>query len=250
MKKQLLLGVSLVVLAGATTARAAPPVTPVTAIYNWTGWYAGVNVGYSWGTAKSTYTDPSFGPGPTSFSGTEHLNGAIAGGQVGYNWQVGTSWVWGLEADVQTSGEKGSRTYVSDCEGSGATCVQNQSAKILWFGTVRGRFGALVNPNLWLYATGGLAYGEVVASGSVSITNVPISWSYSSSTTNVGWTLGAGIEGALPGTRAWTWKAEYLYLDLGSVSGTGRDPFFGSTYSYSARFTDNIFRIGFNYGFH
>jgi outer membrane immunogenic protein len=248
-KKQFLLGGSLLALAGIGPAHAAPPAPPAIAIYNWTGWYVGGNVGYSWGKANSTYSDPGFNA-PNSFSGTEHLNGAIAGGQVGYNWQVGTSWVWGIEADLQVSGERGSRSYASDCEGSGVTCLQSQSAKIPWFGTVRGRFGTLINPSLLVYATGGLAFGEVSASGTVNITSVPISWGYSNSTTNTGWTLGAGIEGALPGSRAWTWKVEYLYLDLGSVSGTGRDPFFGTTYAWTAKFTDNILRVGFNYGFH
>ena len=251
-KKQLLLGASLAALAGTGSAYAAPPPPPAAAIYNWTGWYVGGNVGYSWGTADSSYTDPRFHPGPTSFSGTEHLDGVIGGGQVGYNWELSTNWVWGLEADLQASGERGSRSYASDCEGTlaGVSCAQSQSAKILWFGTVRARAGILVNPSLWLYATGGLAYGGVNASGSVNITNIPISWTYSGSGTNAGWTLGGGIEGAVPGSPAWRWKVEYLYLDLGSVSGTGIDPKYGSTYVWNASFTDNILRFGFNYAFH
>ena len=38
----------------------------------------------------------------------------------------------------------------------------------------------------------------------------------SGSKTKLGWTVGAGIEGAafLPN---WTWKAEYLYVDLGKI---------------------------------
>jgi outer membrane immunogenic protein len=247
MKKHLLLGASFVALAAATPAYAAPPVPP--AIFSWTGGYVGVNLGYSWGSAKITYTDPRFFP-PSSFSGNAHLDGIIGGGQIGYNWQVGTNWVWGLEADIQDAAEKGSRSYATDCEGPSDTrCVLNQSAKILWFGTVRARGGVLVNPTLWLYATGGLAYGGVGATGWVADGGCTgCSWSYSGSSTNAGWTVGAGVQGIVPGTdNLWTWKAEYLYLDLGSISGTGHDPIpGGTTYFWSTKITDNIFRIGFN----
>src|SRR5487761_36315 len=106
MKKHLLLGVSLVALGAASPAIAAPraPVMPAAPVYNWTGWYAGGNIGYSWGNADSTYTDHGFAP-PTSFSGSEQLDGIIGGAQVGYNWQIG-NWVYGLETDFQGSGEK------------------------------------------------------------------------------------------------------------------------------------------------
>jgi outer membrane immunogenic protein len=256
MKKQLLLGVSFLSLAAVAPAYAAPPSAP---IYNWTGWYVGGNAGYSWGHADSTYNDPGFsnagfGGLPTSFSGTEQLNGFIGGGQFGYNWQLGNAWVVGLETDFQYSAERGSRAFSTgyDCEG---TCAinQTQSAKIDWFGTVRGRAGPIIdgpfaNESLWLYVTGGLAYGRVSASGTVSDpTNCGCSWSYGGSGTNVGWTVGTGIEGAMFGSTHWTWKVEYLYIDLGSISGTGFETDYGSPFSWSARFTDNIIRFGINY---
>jgi outer membrane immunogenic protein len=69
----------------------------------------------------------------------------------------------------------------------------------------------------------------------------------------VGWTLGGGVEGVVPNMSNWTWKAEYLYLDLGSVSGTGLEagPDLGTLpYSWSTKVTDNIVRVGLNYHFH
>ena len=70
------------------------------------------------------------------------------------------------------------------------------------------------------------------------------------STTKAGWTLGAGVEGAIPNTSAWTWKAEYLYIDFGTVSGNSVQIGFEGArfpYSWSTRVTDNIVRVGFNY---
>jgi outer membrane immunogenic protein len=255
MKKYLLASVSVVALAAASPASAVPPVP-----YNWTGWYVGGNIGYSWGTATSNYTEPGFaccGLGlPTSFSGSENLNGIIGGAQFGYNWQANDRWVVGFEADIQGSSEQGSRSfrnpYGSDVEGFAIN--QTQAAKIMWFGTVRARAGVLVNPTLWLYGTGGLAYGGISASGTVTDTGcspVACSWSYGGSATNVGWTVGAGLEGVIPHMPHWTWKIEYLYIDFGTISGTGFDSNdFGSPYSWSARITDNIVRVGVNYQFH
>ena len=262
MKKQLLLSVAFGALMAVTPAMAADlpvkaPVykAPVEAVYNWTGWYAGGNIGYGWGNGDANYTDPGFAIVglPTSISGSDKLEGIIGGGQIGYNWQVNNNWVFGLEADFQGSGQKASNSFsgsFSDFEGG--TISQNQETKILWFGTVRGRVGMLVNPTLLLYGTGGLAYGKINVSGSVTDTSCTptCAWSYGNSTTKVGWTLGAGIEGAIPNTRDWTWKLEYLYIDFGSVNGSGFDTDFGSVYSWSAKVTDNILRVGVNYRFH
>ena len=114
--------------------------------------------------------------------------------------------------------------------------------QIDWFGTVRGRAGVLVSPTVLLYATGGLAYGAVNTSEVIGI--LP---GFSSTTTNVGWTVGAGIEGVISGN--WTAKLEYLYVDLGTVSGTFSA--LGGTInsSYSSHITDNVLRVGVNYKF-
>jgi outer membrane immunogenic protein len=268
--KRLLLGSSALATVIAGPAMAAPkPIPPMAVpVYNWTGWYVGGNIGYSWGNATNNYNEAAFGGVtglPTSFSSSEKLNGVIGGAQVGYNWQANATWVFGLEADIQGSGERGSTnssnpyTFVINCEGvciGHGTINQTQQAKILWFGTVRGRAGVLVNPTLLLYATGGLAYGRISTSGTVTDTactpspTVACMWSYGNSATNVGWALGAGIEGAIPNTRNWTWKVEYLHIDLGTVSGSGFDTDFGGPFTFSTRVTDNIFRVGFNYGFH
>jgi outer membrane immunogenic protein len=108
------------------------------------------------------------------------------------------------------------------------------------------------------YATGGLAYGEVKIGGSTtgdSTLGTPTTVVLSgASSTRAGWTAGAGVEGMIGG--GWTAKLEYLYMDLGTVSG-GPDALTGilvpvrttGAVSYSSHFTDNIVRAGVNYHF-
>ncbi len=61
----------------------------------------------------------------------------------------------------------------------------------------------------------------------------------------VGWTVGGGIEAAVAGN--WTAKAEYLYVDLGSISSTFNDG--TNTITTSSTVRDHIFRAGVNYHF-
>jgi outer membrane immunogenic protein len=189
--------------------------------YNWTGFYIGGNIGYSWGRSSDT-SSLTNGAGTVLFTSIDRsdLNGVVGGGQVGYNWQM-QNWLLGLEADIQGTGERGSRAFT--CPTGICTPpfgvvavfpgppvpVSSLDQKLEWFGTVRGRAGVLVSPKVLLYATGGLAYGGVKSSETIGL--VPAG--FSNSDTRVGYTVGAGIEGVIGGN--WTAKLEYLYVDLG-----------------------------------
>jgi outer membrane immunogenic protein len=252
-KKPLLSVAAIAMVAGAGSALAAPPLPNL-----WGGFYVGGNVGYSWGNSSLKYYDyeaASYTGIPDPISGSGSLDGAIGGFQAGYNWQ-NQNWVWGVEADFQFSGEQAthsfSNPYTYDCEGTcSATLSGSLTSKIESFGTLRARGGFLVNPTTWIYATGGLAFGRVNASGHFSDNyEEGYSWSFSKSATNVGWVLGAGIEAFIPNSTDWTWKVEYLYVDLGSLSGTGYDSDFQGPYYWNANFTDNIIRVGVNYHWH
>jgi len=252
--KRLLIGITAATSLLATSAFAADlPVRTYTKapvyvepVYNWTGFYLGGNIGYSWGRSNDTSTlTNAAGTVLLATSDKTDLNGIVGGGQIGYNWQM-QSWVWGLEADIQGTGEKGSRAFSFTPIINVAVLPAIPFAltqKIDWFGTVRGRAGILVSPKVLLYATGGLAYGEVNSSETVGVL-VPSAFSKSS--TNVGWTVGAGIEGAIGGS--WTAKLEYLYVDLGTASGSFTLPS-TNIISYSSKITDNIVRVGINYRF-
>ncbi len=250
--------VSSIAFAQFASAADLPVKVPVyQGAYNWNGFHVGGNIGYSWGHGDSWYADPGLaGAGlPTAIFGSQNLDGIIGGGQIGYNWLYQDIWVLGVEADFQGSGEKGSSSfsdpYCADCNAApNALLSGTVDSKIHWFGTVRARAGLLVNPTLLVYATGGLAYGRISTSGTITDSFVPTTWSFGDSTTKFGWTLGGGIEGAIPSTMEWTWKVEYLYIDFGSVSGSGIDADFGSTYNWNVQVTDNIVRVGVNYRFH
>ena len=228
-------------------------------IFNWTGFYLGGNIGYSWGRSSDTSTlTNSAGTVLFASTGKTALDGVFGGGQIGYNWQV-QNFVWGLEADIQGTNEKGGRTFVCPAgvciptpvgiaPSAGTPVPATLGQKIDWLGTVRGRAGVTVTPALLLYATGGLAYGEVNTHESIGV--VPTA--FSSNTTNAGWTAGAGIEGAIGGN--WTARVEYLYVDLGKVNGSFITPLTAVgggviATNYSSHITDNIVRFGINYKF-
>ena len=270
--KHLLIGISAAASLLATGAVAAdlpakaPPVytkAPVyEPVYDWTGFYVGGNIGYSWGRSSDSTTITNATGTTVLFSDTDrtNLNGVVGGGQIGYNWQM-QSLLFGLEADIQGTGEKGTHDYLcptSTCippvVGAavipGAAVSEALSQKIDWFGTVRGRIGVLATPTLLLYATGGLAYGEVDSNATIAPVTTGVSAAIAGvNSTNVGWTLGAGIEGAIGGN--WTARLEYLYVDLGTVSGSFATTI-GTTSlvsNFSSRITDNILRVGVNYKF-
>ena len=108
----------------------APYYPPPASVYNWTGPYAGLNLGYEWGKVTNNVTEPS---------------GIAGGGQIGYNWQMG-QFVFGVETDIQISG-------------ADDTFAPYKFSNP-WFGTLRGRAGFAIN-NVMLYGTAGLAYGEL-----------------------------------------------------------------------------------------
>jgi outer membrane immunogenic protein len=268
--------------------KSAPPAPAPAPVYNWTGWYIGVNAGASMGGAKTDYNVNPFtvtnnlgmaetfpGFGGTNFNSPD---GFIGGGQIGYNWQYSPLIVVGLEADFQGALEKDSNVFHHSAVGTlldTANTNVDITTKIDWFGTVRGRIGYVWgNGNVMSYLTGGLAYGKVEVNGPVSgaITNgtssIPFSLSgLSNSHVNTGWVLGYGNEGVIDfwGARNWTWRVETYYMDLGHLDTAGTGVGFGTCTGCAAgvapftstggqvsthtHFTDWILRGGINYKF-
>jgi outer membrane immunogenic protein len=254
--------------------KAMPPVVS----YGWEGGYIGGNAGYSWGQARgeTSATVTAIGTGlntgnnvitSTTTPDRTKINGGLIGLQAGYNWQR-ESWVFGVEADLQATGQRGDGTSlqsgflgatVNGVPATG-TVTYARNYKLPWFGTFRGRLG--VAADRWLlYATGGLAVGEIEASSAAILTfSDPVfvgpptpALPSSTRTVRAGWVLGAGVEAALAG--GWSVKAEYLHLDFGgSVNHAFSTPpvptgfaAVTSAGNLHARITDDIVRVGLNY---
>lgn len=115
---------------------------------------------------------------------------------------------------------------------------------------MRGRLGVEPADRWLVYATGGLAYGQLnstLGATTTTTTGVVTAASSSANITRAGWTVGGGVEWAF--LNRWSAKLEYIYMDLGTFGATftGTGPY--ATVGTSTHFTDNIFRAGINYSF-
>lgn len=235
---------------------------------SWTGPYIGVNIGYGWDEGEADFspylTDPTIEGLPEALQAvvdagsfpkdlSPGADGILGGGQVGYNWQLSSDWVVGIEADLQASDIDGSKSerrsplFFDETETSAGKQVD-------WFGTLRARAGYLVNPQWLLFVTGGLAYGKTSLSFketdiSQGCTAFNICADDDSSGVKVGWTVGAGAELML--AQDWSLKAEYLYIDLGERSFNAETtvPEVPVDFDVSADFHEHIARFGLNYHF-
>jgi outer membrane immunogenic protein len=279
---------------GAVSAYAAdlPPgrytMAPVMAPGNpWSGWYAGLNMGYVDGStginSTALITSASNFPGNTAAmaaGANQQLStgqgGFLGGAQVGYNYLISPTLLTGLEADIQGSSLRGNASATSVASTIPGSLFFNDtvttniatSRSLDYIGTIRAKLGALVTPSTLLYVTGGLAYGGVKSSTSVTqafatfVSPFPPSPPASVNTgsfsdTRAGYTVGAGGEWMF--LSNWSAKLEYLYYDLGSANyGTGISAFdAGSTSngfgidsiatSSRVHFNGNIVRAGVNY---
>lgn len=229
-------GLSVAVASAADMGAPAPvPIytkTPVEETSSWTGFYAGIHAGYGWGAwnGNQIYTDQALVPavlyGP--FDASSHTingNGALAGGQLGFNYQFG-HFVAGVEGDGSWANIKGDTLlfpYPSDptkydpktgiaigTPGWGFG-IENK-----WLTTARGRLGVTTGP-LLLYGTGGAAFGGFHE------THTVLGYGYADNAlstrdeTKTGWTAGAGVEWAI--SNNWSAKAEYLYMSFPDVGG-------------------------------
>ena len=184
--------------------RAAPP-APIYAappLFTWTGFYAGVNAGWGWRDDNRAPVFLAPGPGvPAGLAGTlvfsnNNDGGFTGGGQIGYNYQIG-SFVVGVETDIQWADTDQEENVAFIPAGVPGTFVPGTFNNDLsdWFGTVRARAGVAFDRVL-IYATGGLAYTD----------------------DNTGWVAGGGVEWALPvnwfGSSAVTFGLEGLWLSF------------------------------------
>lgn len=238
--KKYLLATALVGLSSSPTLAADLAARPYTkapalaAVYDWTGFYIGVNAGV--GIGRDRFQHDWLGLGsPYSFYVSPQ--GGFGGGQIGYNWQTGSVLgpiVFGVEADIQGADLSDNRT--SFVVGA-ATTTYGQ--KLDWFGTARGRIGIANGPVL-SYFTAGYAFGNVNTNATQS--GGGLTSTFTTDRVQSGWVVGSGVEAALGGN--WTGKIEYLYLNLGNK--TDASTLF-ATAPINSEIRENLFRVGLNY---
>lgn len=222
---------------------------------NWTGPYVGANIGGSWSSNSTDMSPvsasfhPVFAANDVSSPGVDPT-GIFGGLQAGYNYQVCPFAFVGVETDAQWSGITGTKQGTSPGTAAFAPEVTGAQERLSWFGTLRGRIGYIPMNRLAIYATAGLAYGDSHDSASISFPSIPQLYSGTYSDTNVGWTVGGGVEYFLCSNVSV--KAEYLFIDLGSetvlINRVNASIPAGVA---SARFEDshNVLRMGINYKF-
>lgn len=183
----------------------------------WSGFYAGVNGGFGWGTASNA---PAL-----AASVDNNSNGWTLGGTAGYNVDMG-GFVLGAEADLQ---------WANIGYSEPALLGSTFTAKTDLFGTLRARAGVPVG-QVMPYGTVGVAYGR----GSATIDNAVTT---TETANHFGWTAGVGLEAQA--TSNLSLKAEYLYVDLGSQAYNNITP--GTNRDIGHRFS--VVRAGVNYKF-
>ena len=231
--------------------------------FSWTGFHLGGNYGSAWANADTNF-DPLpdaptfFNLRPTTLN--PDPDGFFGGGQIGFNWQWNRWLVLGVETDFQGTDIEGHDEQGPIIRNNGTphpnpTSFLEAHERMQWFGTGRARIGFVPMCRVMVYATGGVAYGNVDYSaqtnfGQGGFSTYPVSFTE----TKVGWTAGAGIEYVI--WRHWSLKSEYLYYDLGDADQTQQQitrcvlqvnsPFF---VHYNFATTGNIIRSGFNFNF-
>jgi outer membrane immunogenic protein len=271
MKKFLLAALAASALLGGSAMAAdlaimAPVPVPVP-VWSWSGFYIGLNGGYS--TGADDFTQTVFDPGlsTTGFNFTNNTinpRGGLFGGQVGFNWQTGPV-VWGVEGDWQWASQSatacGQACLVETIAGFGTAAITGNTVyqKLKWFGTARGRVGWANNGYLF-YITAGGAWAGIDETDAVTtfigppFVATPVSASQAASFSNriSGVAYGAGIEVLL--WAGLTGKLEYLHMDLGGTTNTFTlvPPILtlgGPITTATSRIRDDIFRVGVNWKF-
>ena len=224
-RRLFLTGASLVVLGDAAMAADLPiaKAPPPAIAASWAGFYLGVHGGYGWEQDDFSQSEAFFLQRPQSINGIRS-QGAVYGGQAGYNWQFGRA-VTGLEIDFSAADIKGSNGVTETTAFGGGTFTTSLAIneRVQYLGTARARLGWLPTDNVLLYGTAGLAWERLDVGSTSSQIATP------GPTTQIldqrqpvdkfGWVAGVGAEVML-GSPNWIGRLEYLHYDFGQVAGS------------------------------
>lgn len=191
----------IAIAAGSATVATAGERRSYDGSYDWTGAYAGLQVGYGW--SSSRYSDDTY-------LNEANPDGVIGGGYIGYNYQMPSRLVLGIEADIAASGMKGSdgQRYLDDPSISIAGVALDLETK--WSGAVRGRIGYAYGRYL-PYIAGGVSFTDYEYRFEDHVNNIV---PFTRNQSRTGWNIGTGLEYA---ANDWMIvRAEYRYTDFGT----------------------------------
>lgn len=170
-------------LAARPYTKAAPMVA---AMYDWSGFYIGINGGGGW--AHKCWDLNDFGGGRLNTAiaeGCHDATGGVIGGQAGYRWQS-ASWVFGLEGQANWADLKGSSLSNPLAFGPGVT----NRTKIDGIYQFTGQVGYAVN-NVLFYVKGGAMGVSDKYEGVATATGIAFD---RASETRWGGAIGAGLD--------------------------------------------------------
>lgn len=162
--------------------------------------WEGTHVGGQFGWVGSDYNIRQITPASQLATRDDNADGAIGGIVYGTSWQY-DRWVLGTDSDFSWLD---ARTGLN-IAGNGRAA----RADTRWTSSTRVRAGHLVNPNLLLYGTLGIAWSRLHLSGSLLANG-------SESKTLTGFQFGGGIE--YTSHNRWFARVEYLRTDYGGKS--------------------------------
>ena len=231
---------------------------PLPAVHDWSGFYAGMNVGIAWGQfdpVTSTVRGGTIAAGPVSLinaAGQQNAGpfGFSGGVQAGYNWQSG-SWVAGIEGDVSYLHLNfPAVVYVPFSPFNTNTGVINAYANANWVATLRPRLGFASGS--WLYyVTGGLALTQFDDDFALSVDTAGGGNFFEQSSEikgfHVGYVAGGGIEHAIDNN--WSVRTEYQHVGFGRVTARQTAIDAPQAITQSADLDADIVRLGLNYRF-
>jgi high affinity Mn2+ porin len=195
----------------------------IRSVFDWTGLYVGAHAGFGRGSTTAVLADPATSTTSNSFGGM------IGGVQAGYNYQLPSGMLLGVEADFSFPNYLTSNSVVSSL----ATVRSDVTEQSDYVGTGRGRVGYVAGP--WLvYATGGLAWA-----GERFLNTPAIGSNEKTLHTRLGWAAGGGVEYAF--APHWSLRLEYLYSQFGKADIT-----FPSATQYTSNLDFQSLRVGLN----
>lgn len=225
---------SLLMMGSASAADlAAQPVEPIAPAYmpySWTGFYVGVQSGYSFFDNKQNF--PGFAGG---FEGSPNPDTFTLGGQAGYRYQFNGGVVVGVEGDIYS--------YFDSKDQAPMNIGPNGMELTAHYGgSVRGQLGYAFNRFL-PYVTGGVAVIDY-SGGSAATVGAPLAVGSTYSDTTAGWTLGAGLAYAF--TDHIVGNVDYRYSDYGSTTFTTPGVAAGKT---KVDLKESAIKVGISYKF-